>query len=337
MAVAAGLATASQQQRQQQSQRGHGSFVPRRLCAHWSRTGWCRKGDQCTFAHGLHELHPDIQATMVPTAPHSHSGVVMVPPPYGAMQNSVLNLEPSSSTLGNEVGSATYLQEHASVGERVAEFRFNADATPFGAQVGHGSLQATPPPQDMADRGRVVGAEDAKSEGLVAQAAAVNDDAARFTTPLRRKAPAPLMDVDGGESPQAPLTLDESCASSSPGQDSSVSSPSPVLQDPMIALGGAYCSQSPAAVAARRFLTRIGAASWTSPTHQGVQPLRFVVADPGGSPLVKTPIASPKMLLANFSALASPTVALSSPTQFPSVMSCRPAPPRAIKIVQNFS
>eukprot|EP00446_Apocalathium_sp_SHHI-4_P004278 CAMPEP_0177189414 /NCGR_PEP_ID=MMETSP0367-20130122/20253_1 /TAXON_ID=447022 ORGANISM="Scrippsiella hangoei-like, Strain SHHI-4" /NCGR_SAMPLE_ID=MMETSP0367 /ASSEMBLY_ACC=CAM_ASM_000362 /LENGTH=412 /DNA_ID=CAMNT_0018636945 /DNA_START=40 /DNA_END=1278 /DNA_ORIENTATION=- len=40
-------------------------FAPHRLCNHFSAHGWCRKADTCTFAHGLQELHPDLQVQFV--------------------------------------------------------------------------------------------------------------------------------------------------------------------------------------------------------------------------------------------------------------------------------
>jgi len=40
---------------------GHrlGNFRPRKLCHHFVKGGWCRRGSECTFAHGIEELHPD--------------------------------------------------------------------------------------------------------------------------------------------------------------------------------------------------------------------------------------------------------------------------------------
>jgi len=61
-----------------------GHFVPHRLCNHFSIHGWCRKAEACTFAHGMQELHPDVQAQMVPapqpglTMGHSVAGTTHV-------------------------------------------------------------------------------------------------------------------------------------------------------------------------------------------------------------------------------------------------------------------
>lgn len=41
-----------------------GNFRPRKLCTHWGRNGTCLRGSQCTFAHGMHELHPEALAIM---------------------------------------------------------------------------------------------------------------------------------------------------------------------------------------------------------------------------------------------------------------------------------
>lgn len=39
-----------------------GNFMPRRLCTHWLQRGLCKRADECNFAHGFHELHPDSRA-----------------------------------------------------------------------------------------------------------------------------------------------------------------------------------------------------------------------------------------------------------------------------------
>eukprot|EP00440_Ansanella_granifera_P073851 gb/GFBE01080133.1/.p1 GENE.gb/GFBE01080133.1/~~gb/GFBE01080133.1/.p1 ORF type:complete len:508 (+),score=73.07 gb/GFBE01080133.1/:1-1524(+) len=46
-----------------------GHFMPHRLCNHWNAHGWCRKAETCTFAHGLQELHPDVQAQLLQQQP----------------------------------------------------------------------------------------------------------------------------------------------------------------------------------------------------------------------------------------------------------------------------
>lgn len=43
-----------------------GHFMPHRLCNHFTAHGWCRKAEACTFAHGVQELHPDVQVQMMP-------------------------------------------------------------------------------------------------------------------------------------------------------------------------------------------------------------------------------------------------------------------------------
>lgn len=44
-------------------------FAPHRLCNHYAGLGWCRKEDQCTFAHGIQELHPEVQTKLAQTLP----------------------------------------------------------------------------------------------------------------------------------------------------------------------------------------------------------------------------------------------------------------------------
>lgn len=51
---------------QQPPRRFPGHFAPHRLCNHFTAHGWCRRAEACTFAHGLQELHPDVQAQLAP-------------------------------------------------------------------------------------------------------------------------------------------------------------------------------------------------------------------------------------------------------------------------------
>jgi len=46
-----------------------GHFMPHRLCNHWNLQGWCKKAETCTFAHGIEELHPDVQAQLLQQKP----------------------------------------------------------------------------------------------------------------------------------------------------------------------------------------------------------------------------------------------------------------------------
>mmetsp|Transcript_52785 Transcript_52785/g.84289 ORF Transcript_52785/g.84289 Transcript_52785/m.84289 type:complete len:344 (+) Transcript_52785:61-1092(+) len=46
-----------------------GHFMPHRLCNHWNLQGWCKKAETCTFAHGIDELHPDVQAQLLQQKP----------------------------------------------------------------------------------------------------------------------------------------------------------------------------------------------------------------------------------------------------------------------------
>mmetsp|Transcript_105588 Transcript_105588/g.330196 ORF Transcript_105588/g.330196 Transcript_105588/m.330196 type:complete len:472 (+) Transcript_105588:1-1416(+) len=48
---------------------GVGHFMPRRLCSRWLEGGWCWKAETCTFAHGHHELHPDVLGAVAPMQP----------------------------------------------------------------------------------------------------------------------------------------------------------------------------------------------------------------------------------------------------------------------------
>mmetsp|Transcript_4393 Transcript_4393/g.8799 ORF Transcript_4393/g.8799 Transcript_4393/m.8799 type:complete len:432 (-) Transcript_4393:96-1391(-) len=67
------MAAASEVERQRLHNGGR--FVPRRLCARWTRDGRCWKADECTFAHGIHELDPKVQAAFaLQPQPHMWAG-----------------------------------------------------------------------------------------------------------------------------------------------------------------------------------------------------------------------------------------------------------------------
>lgn len=101
---------------------GRSSFIPRRLCAHWARSGWCRNGDACTFAHGMHELHPEAQMAIMQA-----QGQGMSPSLYSgdALATTVSRTSFGSTAIGVKIGE----------GGPKEGFKFNANAPPFAAPV----------------------------------------------------------------------------------------------------------------------------------------------------------------------------------------------------------
>lgn len=139
-----------QPQQQPPARRG-GQFVPRRLCNRWLEGGWCWKAEACTFAHGLHELHPDVQAGLgaqvVPGAPAGTGGYPQQqagPGPTWQPRAGLLATAgrmPGAShwaSLGVSAGAGAVPLTPGAVAARPSQvageqraFRFNAEAAPF--------------------------------------------------------------------------------------------------------------------------------------------------------------------------------------------------------------
>jgi len=273
---------------------GRGTFIPRRLCAHWARGGWCRKGDACTFAHGPHELHPDAQMALMQV-------------PQGQM---LVNTSLYSNNYIPAAGEEQLKGEPGLEDEQATgEFHFNVNAPVFVANgaVSHFATSAVggDDGNDLAAQESALSAGAAQfstvmTPGLAPSDAAVGDEPSRRAEvegssgeeagepneetpakpPARRKAPSPLTTVEAGDTP-APIAA--------------VVPQSPmriVPQSPMQIQGGAIPNASPAAAAARRFLTRIGAPAFGTPVRQ-------VIYSAGQ-------LASPKAVSYTASQLASP-------------------------------
>jgi len=140
------------------SKRLPGNFMPRRLCTHWLQRGLCKRADECNFAHGFQELHPDSraegarqlgmsvpQATQVAQAGGIMPGPVPVamPPAAGRTQQrgstqpiavKAQGVPPSLSvfaSLGMAGGQAATLPSPCGDGAVVDPFKFNAGAVTF--------------------------------------------------------------------------------------------------------------------------------------------------------------------------------------------------------------
>jgi len=266
---------------------GRGGFIPRRLCAHWARSGWCRKGDACTFAHGPHELHPDAQMALMQVSP-------------GQMTVNMPQYTDVIPSAGAEHAGADLALAEADVGSEAkpSEFKFNANAPVFVVNTNASDLMRSMaaaegncdptldanaaqytmvPTPGLAPSGAVpplepegTGASSRMeaSAGMIAspsageerrkpaeESAAVADRAEEAVEPngetpakpqVRRKVPSPLTGVEAADALAASATV----APQSP-----------------VPFQGSLPSASPAAAAARRFLTRIGAAAPGSPAQ----------------------------------------------------------------------
>jgi len=98
-----------------------GQFVPHRLCNHFSAHGWCRKAETCTFAHGLQELHPEVQAQFTPQ-------LAFVPPQAATGKGKGKGLIAKGA---GKSGSAVSTTAANAGGEQACSFEFSPDAAPF--------------------------------------------------------------------------------------------------------------------------------------------------------------------------------------------------------------
>mmetsp|Transcript_98301 Transcript_98301/g.316904 ORF Transcript_98301/g.316904 Transcript_98301/m.316904 type:complete len:561 (+) Transcript_98301:68-1750(+) len=295
---------------------GRGSFIPRRLCAHWSRSGWCRKGEACTFAHGMHELHPEAQMAVL----HAQ-GPAMMPPPYstgllatgastmgcnpkvvgpvsaGAAKSEFqFNANAPAFVAPSSLMSAAFVQNEeapmACNGVPSKGFTFNATAAPFvvatapAAELG-GAAEALPEAGVAAadelatalvpcDAGERLQKPKHESDG-VEDASAKQEAEDANAKPARRKVPSPLTSVEATETtpPVAAAVMGVAAVAAAPQSPTRVQAAVP--------------SMSPAAIAARRFLTRIGV-TYSSPMSQTGQPVGLSAALPLASPKAVQPM-----------------------------------------------
>lgn len=122
-----------------------GHFMPHRLCNHFTAHGWCRKAEACTFAHGMQELHPDVQAQLLPQLGYpvpqpivqvkgkakdkgkgSQPGSVIMTaaPQYISLGDPALGYPMTGSDLN--AGAAVF-----EFGTHPSHFEFNVGAAPF--------------------------------------------------------------------------------------------------------------------------------------------------------------------------------------------------------------
>lgn len=253
---------------------GHGNFVPRRLCLHWARNGFCRRAEACTFAHGVHELHPESQAEMA-------QAQVVAPPTSSAMFEG--SVRPPFSS---DVASST-------VSDEKKDFKFNASAPVFLASPQSVSVpQCNPVPAQSVAAGSV---ETHGANGEVAPAAVENASAtipanAGGENPTMRESPAErepetrqLMTPEPQQRPEAaaPALLPGVMRRQPPTidlveDDGLLPQRSPVF----------IANPSPAAAAARRFLVRCGAPLSPRALPSPTAASRVSIASLAGSPKV---------------------------------------------------
>jgi len=153
-----------------------GGFMPRRLCTHWASRGWCKRADTCTFAHGMHELHPDARAAAMASFP---GGMV----PLSLQQQ--LADEDEAEANGATMESGKF---NVDAKPFVPSSGFNVDAAPFIpvaplAPVAHSPAPAGPFSMAFADpiaplSAENQGLEEAQAQSL-AQALASYEEAPR--------------------------------------------------------------------------------------------------------------------------------------------------------------
>lgn len=126
-------------------------FMPHQLCSHYSGSGWCRKADQCTFAHGLHELHPDVAAMYGQQQQQMSSTLAMLEARGAAFLQQQHQRTFSQDFAENGTEAATIMGATSSLGASIMGttaslglteatptavsdtegFKFNLNATPF--------------------------------------------------------------------------------------------------------------------------------------------------------------------------------------------------------------
>mmetsp|Transcript_9225 Transcript_9225/g.16973 ORF Transcript_9225/g.16973 Transcript_9225/m.16973 type:complete len:419 (-) Transcript_9225:209-1465(-) len=170
-----------------------GHFMPHRLCNHWNLQGWCKKAETCTFAHGVEELHPDVQAQLLQQKPG-------MPPPTVTKDGRLV--VHGVSTVSKPAGKVT--AEAAPIGYPTAQMQsalaslYGAPATsllgpgaslPFATPVTNFAFNLTPGTQALVSQ-PAPDLSDLKEEDGSDQEA---DESSTPGTPSKRRpAPAPL-------------------------------------------------------------------------------------------------------------------------------------------------
>ncbi|CAE7250360.1 unnamed protein product [Symbiodinium pilosum] len=168
-----------------------GHFMPHRLCNHWNLQGWCKKAETCTFAHGIEELHPDVQSQLLQQKPGMPPptvtkdgrlvvhGISAASKPAGKVVTETVSYPSAQmqSALASLYGAqATSLLSGASLPFATSNFPFNLP----GAQALIPQLAAQP------------GLSELKEDASDAEAEDPACSSSPGTPSRRRPAPAPL-------------------------------------------------------------------------------------------------------------------------------------------------
>mmetsp|Transcript_103076 Transcript_103076/g.183145 ORF Transcript_103076/g.183145 Transcript_103076/m.183145 type:complete len:449 (+) Transcript_103076:61-1407(+) len=270
-----------------------GHFMPHRLCNHWNAQGWCRKAETCTFAHGLQELHPDVQAQLLqqqpgmppPTvtkdgrllvhgnmkggkasavsqpAPVTNAAPILSFPPPGAPARAPALVGARSVATGSGLSTAPSQYAYS---YPPANFEFNVGAQPFVPFIPSG--------------GTMVQAGLTSTEEL--QYEDEDEANASSSSPSKRR-PAP-----------APLTLDDSPANAANGGQKGLLKSSPTAEYAMADKLHPLASPMRVSVISRPSPTH---APVMSPTSRSVPKNIPIYAPPGQQ--VPTPMASPARVM----------------------------------------
>lgn len=287
-----------------------GHFVPHRLCNHFTAHGWCRKAEACTFAHGLQELHPEVQHQLAP-----QMGLVPVAyPGAGKGKGKVMGKTNGKGyVLENEQASFYELSMDAAAYEaaQMADglFSFNAGAAPFVPKIP--GAEANDATKELASVDGHV-AEDGADK---AQHPEVELDHEDLTPSRRRPHPSPLQLDD---SPSASISTMRVISQSLGSIVMSPTAVTTVVRQSMM---------SPTRTSARIITTRQPLASpktvmisptkyagaTSGPLHGFTSPKTVVISSSATSAVHPLPLASPKTVLigpgSSISATLSATIA----------------------------
>lgn len=178
-----------------------GHFMPHRLCNHFTAHGWCRKAETCTFAHGLQELHPDVQMQLAPQLGLVAPQFAMKGKGKGMVKGFGKVLQPmmpdgeqlaAGYDFAEAAAAMAAAQEAAAAAGSEANFHFNVGAQPFVPVM---------MPEEAVAGGMTTG-DEGEDSGAAEDHSGTDDGRADSSSPGRRRPqPAPLQLDD---SPGAP-------------------------------------------------------------------------------------------------------------------------------------
>eukprot|EP00933_Yihiella_yeosuensis_P019230 TRINITY_DN1558_c3_g1_i1.p1 TRINITY_DN1558_c3_g1~~TRINITY_DN1558_c3_g1_i1.p1 ORF type:complete len:457 (-),score=85.34 TRINITY_DN1558_c3_g1_i1:135-1505(-) len=298
-----------------------GHFAPHRLCNHWNAQGWCRKAETCTFAHGIQELHPDVQAQVSQSnalnpATVAKDGRVIVPGTVkgtGKGAATVASMLPADPALAFASYGAAGAAASLSTGPLMYTSPLQYSAPPVAGSLpgygyGHRSfeLNAGAVPFSMPE---------AEGVSPITQDVSPTDDQEASgedgeSSPSKRR-PAP-----------APLTLDDSPQNGLSGAANFTFAKPFALSSPISALGASFATITRAAAPlASPMRISVTSRPLASPTAGAAKPLlsptgtmyvtassvaNHVLASPTNGTAVPAPMASPARVTV-MPAMRSPT------------------------------